>query len=58
MGAWHIRISGKRRQHVDPNLIVQAIIALGEQLQREEQQRQAAAALDTDTTTDMQEPTS
>jgi hypothetical protein len=35
MGAWYIRVTGKRREGVDVNLIVQAVIALGEQLRRE-----------------------
>jgi hypothetical protein len=42
MGAWYIRITGKRRKDVDLDLIVQAVIALGEQLREEE--RQAAGA--------------
>jgi hypothetical protein len=54
MGAWYIRIIGKRRKDVDLNLIVQAVIALGEQL-REEERRvidQDNRQADTDTTTD------
>jgi hypothetical protein len=43
MGAWYIRITGKRRKDVDLNLIVQAVIALGEQL-REEERKAAAEA--------------
>jgi hypothetical protein len=43
MGAWYIRITGKRRKDVDLNLIVQAVIALGEQLREEERQAAATA---------------
>lgn len=41
MGAWYIRVTGKRRKQLDVNLLVQAIIALGEQLRDEERQRQS-----------------
>ena len=40
MGAWYIRVTGKRREEVDLNLIVQAVIALGEQLREEERRQQ------------------
>lgn len=46
MGAWRIRVTGKRRTDVDLHLIVQAIIALGEQLREEERQRAAQQQLD------------
>lgn len=59
MGAWYIRVIGKRRKDVDSNLLVQAVIALGEQLREEErqehlaeQQRQQAAAPTDDTEAD------
>lgn len=35
MGAWYIRITSDRRKEVDVNLIVQAVIALSEQLRQE-----------------------
>lgn len=38
MGAWYIRIIGKQRKVVNLDLLVQAIIALGEQLRVEERQ--------------------
>lgn len=31
MGAWYIRIEGKRRKEIDVHLLAQAVIALGEQ---------------------------
>lgn len=41
MGAWYIRITGKHRKEVDLDLLIQAVLVLGEQLREEE--RQAAA---------------
>lgn len=43
MGAWYIRITGKRRQEIDINLLVQAIIALGEQLRDEESEQECSS---------------
>lgn len=41
MGAWYIRVTGKRRKDVNIDLLVQAVIALGEQLREEYRQRQS-----------------
>ena len=41
---WHIRVRGKQRKQVDAKLLIAAIIALGEQLQAEEREREQAAA--------------
>lgn len=32
---WQIRITGKQRKELDKDLLIQALIALGRQLQRE-----------------------
>jgi hypothetical protein len=39
---WRIRITGKPRKEPDIALLVQAVLALGEQMQREVDERQAA----------------
>jgi hypothetical protein len=39
MGAWYIRITGKRRKEIDVHLLVQAVIALGEQFREQENPR-------------------
>ena len=36
-GQWRVRISGTRRETVDIDLLVQAVVALGRQLTREQQ---------------------
>lgn len=36
MGAWYIRITGKRRKEIDVHLLAQAVIALGEQFREQE----------------------
>jgi hypothetical protein len=38
MGKWRIRITGSQRKNVDTELLIQAVIALGEQLSDEAQQ--------------------
>lgn len=38
---WRISVKGKQRQDVDINLLVQAVIALGHQLRKEEQRNQS-----------------
>jgi hypothetical protein len=35
-GQWHVRIAGKQRESVDIELLVQAVVALGRQLAREQ----------------------
>lgn len=35
-GQWRVRISGTRRDSVDIDLLVQAVVALGRQLAREQ----------------------
>jgi hypothetical protein len=42
-GQWRIRISGRPRKQPDIGLLVQAVLALGEQLQREALEREQAA---------------
>ena len=44
--AWRIRISGKQRKEPDITLLVQAVLALSEQLQREAQERDQQAKHD------------
>lgn len=39
---WRIRISGQPREQLDTALLVQAVLALGEQLHREAQERAEA----------------
>ncbi len=39
---WRIRITGKPRKEPDLALLVQAVLTLGEQMQREAAERQAA----------------
>jgi hypothetical protein len=36
MQQWNIRVSGRPRKEADTALLIQAVIALGKQLQREE----------------------
>lgn len=36
---WRVRVSGKPRENPDMNLLVQAVLALGEQMQREADER-------------------
>lgn len=38
---WRVGISGKQRKDVDLDLLIQAVIALGEQLRREAQEAQS-----------------
>ena len=45
---WRVGISGKQRKDVDLDLLIQAVIALGEQLRREAAQEQTCL---NDTTT-------
>lgn len=41
---WRLRVRGKQRKQLDVNLLIQAVIALGEQLAAEEHEREQAAA--------------
>jgi hypothetical protein len=41
---WRLRVRGKQRKEVDVNLLVAAVIALGEQLQAEQREREQSAA--------------
>jgi len=36
---WRIGVSGKQRKEIDVDLLIQAVIALGNQLREEEQER-------------------
>lgn len=38
---WHIRITGKQRKEIDKDLLIQALIALSRQFQRETAIKQA-----------------
>ena len=38
MGAWRIRVTGTQRKEVDADLLMQAVLALAEQLREEERQ--------------------
>jgi hypothetical protein len=51
-GQWRIRISGKQREPVDRDLLVQAVIALGRQLRDEEHSSARSAREEGCTTTD------
>jgi hypothetical protein len=39
---WRIRIQGKPRKEPDKALVIRAVLALGEQMQREAQEREQA----------------
>jgi hypothetical protein len=41
---WRIRVQGKQRKQVNVDLLVAAVIALGEQLAAEEREREESAA--------------
>lgn len=41
---WRIRISGTQRADVDVGLLIQAVIALGQQLRVEKQEQKAGAS--------------
>jgi hypothetical protein len=40
---WRLRVRGKQRKQLDVNLLIQAVIALGEQLAAEEHDPEQAA---------------
>lgn len=42
MGVWYIRVRAKRRKQLDPDLLIQAVIALSKQLTEEARQQEAA----------------
>lgn len=44
MATWKVRISGKQKSTLDVDLLLAAVMALGRQLQEEEQQRRAREA--------------
>ena len=44
MSEWRVRVTGKQRKDVDAALLVQAIIALGKQLERARRERAAAGS--------------
>ncbi len=39
---WHVRVSGRAKRQPDIALLVRAVLALGEQLQREDDERRHA----------------
>jgi hypothetical protein len=41
---WQLRVRGKQRKQIDAKLLIAAVIALGEQLQAEQREREQAAA--------------
>jgi hypothetical protein len=41
---WRLRVRGKQREHLNVNLLIQAVVALAEQLAAEEQAYERAAA--------------
>ena len=54
---WRIRIRGKQRKTVDIGLLVQAIVALGRQLAREQTAAKQTTAAGTTTTGVIPQPT-
>jgi len=45
---WRIRIKGEQRKEVDVDLLLQAVLALGEQLAREQNEAAADDAAETE----------
>jgi hypothetical protein len=41
MSEWRVRVTGKQRKDVDTALVIQAVIALGKQLERERREQVA-----------------
>jgi hypothetical protein len=41
MSEWRVRVTGKQRKDVDTALVIQAVIALGKQLERERREQAA-----------------